>query len=123
MITKGSWELELYPHNPYKNVPNDIKFIYFIEFEGELLQCEVVISDNITYTFIHPKTTPIKNEDKDLIFTLEYNPQLNYRRNILKPQTKVDEKILWYFKNDRVYYSDNETGEVVRNYLMNCKKG
>ena len=123
MITKGSWELELYPHNPYKNVPNDIKFIYFIEFEGELLQCEVVIADNITYTFIHPKTTPIKNEDKDLIFTLEYNPQLNYRRNILKPQTKVDEKILWYFKNDRVYYSDNETGEVVRNYLMNCKKG
>lgn len=123
MITKGTWELELYPHNPHKILPNDIKFIYFIEFEHDLLQCEIIISDNITYTFIHPKTTPLKNEDKDLIFTLEYNPKMNYRRNILKPQNKIDEKILWYYKADRIYYSDNETGEIVRNYLMNCKKG
>lgn len=121
MITKGSWELEIYPHNPYHYLPKDIKFTYFIEFERDLLQCEIIMSDNLTYTFIHPKTTPIKDEMKDLIFTLEYHPQMNYRRNIYKPQTEIDKKLLWYFVNDRVYYADNETGEIVRNYLMSCK--
>lgn len=123
MITKGSWELEIYPHNPYHYLPKDIRYIYFIEFERDLLQCEIIVADNLTYTFIHPKTTPIKNPETDRIYTLEYNPQVNYRRNIYKPQSTLDKRILWYFNSDRVYYSDNETGEIVRNYLMNCKRG
>lgn len=36
------------------------------------------------------------------------------------PVTKLEEKIVWFFKLDKVFYQDNMIGEIVRNYLMAC---
>lgn len=121
MITGGSWELDLYPHVPMKFKPKHIEFIYFIEFSNKVYQCEVVLKDDVTFTFIHNKTTPIKDKDNDLIYSLDYNPKMNYNRNIYKPINKIQEKLLWYFKTDRVYYQDNEVGNAISNYLKECR--
>ena len=121
MITGGAWELNMYPHLPVKYKPKDVKFIYFIIFNDNIYQCEIVQKDNITFTYIHVKTTPIKDEDNDLIYTLEYVPKMNYNRNIFKPINKLQERVLWYFKTDRVYYQNNEVGDAINNYLKICK--
>ena len=113
--------LNIYPHLPIKFKPKDIKFIYFIIFNDNIYQCEIVQKDDITFTYIHVKTTPIQNEDKDLIYTLEYIPKMNYNRNIYKPINRIQERILWYFKTDRVYYQNNEVGDAIHNYLKICK--
>lgn len=122
MITNGVWEVDLYPHCPTKYNPKNIIFMYFILFDNNILQCDIILKDDLYFTFIHRKTTPIKNPDRDLIFTTEYNPKPNYRRRINKPKNPVENKIYNFFKNDDVYYQDNETGEIVRNYLMWCNK-
>lgn len=121
MITGGAWELDIYPHCPIKYKPSDIKLYYFIEFNGFLYQCEIVEKDGEMFTFIHEKTTPIQDTKKDLIYTLEYNYQLNYNRNIFKPISKVQERIAWFFKTDRVFYQNNEVGDSINNYLKICK--
>lgn len=121
MITGGAWELDIYPHAPIKFKPKHIEFIYFIEFSNKIYQCEIIAVDDVTFTFIHNKTTPIKNPDEDLIYTLEYNPKMNYNRSIYKPINKLQEKILWYYKTDRVYYQDNEVGNSISNYLKECR--
>lgn len=120
MITSGAWELDIYPHLPVKYRPCDVQFTYFICFNGQVYQCEIVEVKGVPFTFIHDKTTPIKDTDNDLIYTLEYNPKLNYRRNILKPLTKLEERILWFYKSDRVFYQDNTVGDAVHNYLKIC---
>ena len=134
MIKTGAWEIDLYPHypcdqyegiNPYK----DIKFTFYIEFEGSTLQCEVIYKKTDRegnkkpsyFLFIHPKTTPIKQEDKPLIYSQTVNPLPNYRRKITKATTLVEKKIQQFFIKDKVFYSDNETGEIMRNYLLWCK--
>ena len=117
MITTGSWEIAVYPHCPVKFTPKDIKFIYFIIFNEDILQCEIVITNKENFTFIHPKTTEIKNTDKDIIYSQEYNPLPNYHRKLTKPKSNLERRIAWYFATDNVFYSDNETGEIVRNYL------
>jgi hypothetical protein len=122
MITSGIWEIDIYPHCPYKYKPKDIKFKYFIEFDANLLQCEVVYIDNMTFTFIHRKTTPLKDEDNDLIYSTRYDPRPNWRRKITLPMFKVEYKILEYYKADKIFYQDNEVGEIVRNYLVWCGK-
>ena len=122
MITGGVWEIDLYPHCPYKYRPKDIKFKYFIEFDENILQCDVVFVDSVTFTFIHRKTTRIKHEDTDLIFTTRYDARPNWRRRLTKPTMDVERKILWYFNSDKVFYQDNEIGEIVRNYLLWCQK-
>lgn len=123
MIKTGAWELDIYPHCPLKYKPKDIIFTYFIKYGGEIFQAEIVNKDNNIFTFIHEKTTPIKNEDKDLIYSLEYNPKLNYNRNIMKPYNEITNKIKNFFVLDKVYYQDNNVGNAISNYLKECRGG
>lgn len=122
MITTGVWEIDIYPHCPYKYRPKDILFTYFIEFDRELLQCEIVQLDNVSFTFIHRKTTPLKNPDNDLIFSTRFDARPNYRRKITKPMLPIEKKIVDYYRSDKIFYQDNEVGEIVRNYLLWCNK-
>ena len=122
MITGGSWEIDIYPHCPTKYKPKDILFTYFILFNNETLQCEIISVDDMLFTFIHKKTTPLKDECSDLIYTPDYSPRPNYKRKINKPVTELEKKIASFFLNDKVFYQDNETGEIVRNYLIWCGK-
>lgn len=122
MITKGEWELDIYPHCPIKYRPMDIKFTYFIQFDGELLQCEMVKRDQHEFTFIHRKTTPLQNEDKDLIYSTIHDSRPNWKRKITKTVYPIERVIAKHFVNDRVFYQSNEVGEIVRNYLMWCQR-
>jgi hypothetical protein len=123
MITSGAWELNMYPHLPYKYKPKDVLFTYFIEYNDQLFQAEIVSLDEITFTYIHVKTTEIKNPDTDLIYTLDYIPKMNHNRSILKPINQIQEKVLWYFKTGRVFYQDNEVGDTIANFIKSDKKG
>ena len=123
MITGGSWELNIYPHAPVKWLPKNILFTYFIDFNDNIYQCEIVNKDDNVFTYIHEKTTPIKNPDKDIIYTLDYNPKINYNINILKPLNDYQNKITWFYTHDRVYYQNNNVGDAISNYLKICKRG
>lgn len=123
MITGGAWELDIYPHLPVKYQPKNIQFIYFIEFNGFLCQCEVVEINGEMFTFIHQKTTPLKDETNDLIYTLDFHYELNYNRNICKPLNTLQKRLLWFFETNRVFYQNNEIGDIINNYLKLCKGG
>ena len=122
MITGGAWEIDIYPHNPRKFKPNDIIFTFFIDFNDCLLQCEVVKLPDCHFLYIHQKTTPLQDDSKDIIFSEIYDPRPNHFRNLRKGTSKIESRIIWYFRNDKVFYQDNEIGEVVRNYLQYCAK-
>lgn len=122
MITTGVWEIDLYPHCPYHYRPKDILFTYFIEFDGELLQCEIIYVNESEFTFIHRKTTPIKYPDTDLIYSAKFDPRPNHRRKITKPTLDIEKKILYFYRADKIFYQDNEVGEIVRNYLLWCNR-
>ncbi len=122
MITGGQWEFNLYPHAPIKWKPKNILFTYFIEFNSHIFQCEIIQVNQQIFTFIHEKTTPLKDKNNDLIYSLDYNPKINYNRNIFKPTNEVTKKIAWFYTHDRVYYQDNEVGDTVNNYLKICKR-
>ncbi len=117
MITGGTWEMAMYPHCPTKFTPKQIVFTYFIDFDGNLLQCEVVDTGNSTFTYIHRKTTPLQNPDSDIVYTLEYSMKPNYVRRLMKPVTEWQRRIASYFLMEKVFYQDNEIGEIVRNYI------
>ena len=134
MIKTGAWEIDIYPHYPrdiYSGINPllDIKYTFFIQFEGNTLQCEIIYKkvdkdDNpkpCYFLFIHQKTTPIKEDKKTLIYSQDSNPLPNYRRKITKATSNLERKIQQFFAKDKVFYSDNETGEIMRNYLIWCK--
>lgn len=120
MITgKGDiWEISAYPHKPVKFLPKDIVFTYFIIFDGEVLQCEIVSVDNMLFTFIHRKTTELKHPDEDLIYSPDYDPRPNWRRRLTVPTTPIEKKIAAFYRTDKVFYQDNDVGDLVKNYLI-----
>lgn len=122
MITDGAWELDMYPHAPMKFLPKHIQFIYFIVFDEQIYQCEIVMVDDVTFTYIHEKTTPLKDKENDLIYTFDYVPRLNYSRNIYNPINKLQQRVLWYFSTDRVFYQDNSVGDAINNFLKMCQQ-
>ena len=120
MITGGVWEMAMYPHCPCKYKPKDIVFTYFIKYESELLQCEIINLDGNSFTYIHRKTTELKDENNDLVYSSEFRPSNNWVRKLTKPKTKTEKKVAEYFRIEKVFYQDNEVGEIVRNYLQWC---
>lgn len=122
LITGGAWEIDLYPHCPVDYERRNIEFCFFIKFNESLLQGEVVVVDNNSFIYIHRKSTPIKDPDEDLIFSMEWDPRPNYVRGIDKSDLKCVQIIRKYFRYDKVFYQDNEVGEEVRNFLQESKR-
>lgn len=123
MITGAGnvWEIDIYPHAPTKWKPSEILFTYFIEFQHEILQCEIIQHDEMLFTFIHRKSTPVKDPDNDLIFSEHYSASPNKYRSIKNGITPLIRKLYSFYVSDRVFYQNNEVGEIVRNYLNWCK--
>ena len=117
MITSGAWEFDFYPHLTTEFNKHDIKFSYFVIYEDQTLQADIVILNNDTFTFIHRKTTPIQDEEKDIVFTTEAISKNNYLGRLTKPSTGIGKKILWFFVNNKVFYQDNEIGEIMNRYI------
>lgn len=122
MIINGAWEMAIYPHLQTRYEPKDVVFTYFIEFNGNILQCEIVNKDNEYFTYIHEKTTPIKNPDTDLIYSLAHNEKQNYKRRLLSTATPLETKIARFYALEKVFFQNNEVGEIVRNYILQSQK-
>ena len=131
MITTGTWEIDIYPHLQYSYKPHNVVYQYFIEFDGETLHCEVIHGaydekgiehKNIRFTYIHEKTTDIKDPDKDVIFSPHVDARPNHYTDLTRGIDRRSEKIAEHFKRDKVFYQNNEVGEIVNNYLKYCKQ-
>lgn len=122
MIINGAWEMAIYPHLKTKYTKQDIVFTYFIEFNGNLLQCEIVCKDNEYFTYIHEKTTPLQNPDTDLVYSLEHSEKQNYKRRLIATTTPLETKIARFYALEKVFFQNNEIGEIVRNYILQSSK-
>lgn len=126
MITEGDWEINLYPHLPTDYLKSDILYQYFIDFMGEKLHCEIIYVNRkgekpVMFTYVHKKTTDIKDEDRTtMIYSKEYSPLNNHARKINQPSNDLQSKIWSFFCNEKVFYQDNTIGETMRAYLNWC---
>lgn len=125
MITEGAWEIGVYPHKPCRFRSTDIIFTYFIVFGKDILQCEIVDTtdedgEEMMFTFVHKKTTELRHPESDLIYSQDYSSRQNWRRKITKPISTIEQRISWFFKTEKVFYQDNNVGEIMRNYLLWC---
>lgn len=122
MITSGVWEVDIYPHLPRSYEYHNIVFRYFIIFNNNILQCEVLSFDDCAFTYIHRKSGEIKHPDTDVIFSEKYDPRPNYFRNIKRPANEFARRLADFFRSEKVFYQDNEVGEIIRNYLQWCSQ-
>ena len=120
MITGGEWELDIYPHAPYKFTGEHIKYKFYICFEDYIIEGNIVYKEGDTFLFYHEKTTPLKNLKTDLVYQLEPSPKPNVFQSIKKNYNPICHKIGLMMSAGRAFYQNNDVGEVVHNYLLAC---
>lgn len=120
MITKGTWQTDIYAHLQEKYDKKQVVLSYFIEYMDALLQCEIVEADDILFTYIHYKTTPVKH-NTDIVFSFERDNNPYHYENFLKPVNNLTQRIFSVYRNYPIYYQSNEVGECFRNYLVKCQ--
>lgn len=114
MITHGVWELGLFPHLPVKYKPSQILFTFFILFDENIYQCEIIDFNGDIGLYIHNKTTPLQDNKQDLILTMDYNYKMQY--NNFKGLPVID-KIKKLFLLNKVCYQNNEVGNAISNFM------
>ena len=83
---------------------------------------DIIINDIDKFTFIHEKTTPIKNDDTDIVFCLNTCEKHNYYVSLIKPVNDLTKKIITFFNANKVFYQSNEIGEIISQYMTQCQK-
>lgn len=123
MITRGAWEFQIYPRAPYKILPEDIVLKFYIQFSEQLLACEVVHSTlkqycNDVFIFVHPQTKDISIDDSTIMYVSDFSSCRMHVR-FLKDQPTDGHKLIYsLIQRKAVCFSDNDTGEVFRNWLQ-----
>lgn len=118
MITKGKWEIALYRHPPKNLGSSEIQFFFFVEFDGELIQGDVYIYQGFPIIVYHPKTTEIKDREEQIIYsedTTDGSPLHQVQLRIAP--TRGQQLIMQLIDQQKTFYADNETGEVIANWL------
>ena len=121
MITDGGWEIDIYPHIPHKYNKKDVVYHFYIVFDREMLQGNIVTVGDQIFMYLHRKTTEIREDNEQLVYQQHPDYRRNYRISILKPFSKVEKKILELVAKEKVFYQDNEVGEIFSNYIKWCK--
>lgn len=121
MITNGGWEIDIYPHLPEKYKPKDVVYFFYVVFDDEILQGNVISIEDRVFIYFHRKTTPIKEDNQQLVYQQKIDHRRNYRTNIYKPFTRTEKHIADLLNKQKVFFQDNEVGEIFNNYTKWCE--
>ena len=122
MITSGEWEIDSYPHAPGKHKKENIFYRFFIEYYDMILQVDMIRNEGNEYILIHRKKGDIKKPKTDRIYTDSPTPARNKQYGLKPGIDRVTDYILKALKENRVFYTTDDIGEILRNYLMAVAK-
>lgn len=117
MITTGAWELAMYPRAPYKIHEEDIWKVFYIKFVDNLLKGEIIKRDKDLFIFFHPQTKDIKIGDKEVLYIDVFSAGVCHVHFLNDCPTELHKLIRSLILKASVCFSDNECGEVFRNWL------
>lgn len=118
MIKTGAWELLFYPRPPYRITEDDIVHKFYIQFGEQMLCGEIILRSPDMFIFIHPQTKDIEIKPLDVFYTSEFTSSTCHVRFIKDQPTRIHGLIASLIAKKAICFSDNETGEVFRNWLI-----
>lgn len=125
MLNNAQWQLEMYPHPLFRvKDTNLITKSLFIFHAENLIQIEIRNSSNIgVFVVCHKSTVDVDElmqRKNIIIYTIEHKDNKHYRYKF--GYTKADVKLWKLYERDKFYYSDNDVGSLVADYIFNAKR-
>ena len=68
--------------------------------------------------FLHQKTTPIQDEENDIVYGQEPSHLPTHRIGFAHYSDALSDFISTAMRENRIFYATNEVGEIFRNYVI-----
>ena len=118
MLKNGSWEMAAYQHAPYKILDSMIKKIFFVKFNDQLICGKIVHYKQDLFIFFHRQTKDIEIDDKTPLYSTEFSTAICHVRYLNDCPTDLHKWIRQLIMKNHMCFSDNEVGEIIRNWLV-----
>lgn len=123
MVTKGTWEIDNYPHCPVEYDKRDIVEHCFIRFNNTLIHGEIVCcvgGDRRKHLFVYfyQQTKPLEDTKINVMYTDIPDSDMLHCTNIHDQPTKAHKLFINLIQTHNDFYNTNETGEIVRNWKV-----
>lgn len=126
MIKNGSWEFDIYRMIPKKMGRFNPELEFFIEFDDNIIRGLLYLYNDDPILCFSPKTTELDPEKRDqyIIYGQDVDSTSPlHQMELARAPTRAQQVILELFKQHKTYFSDNDTGENVANWLKYATKG
>lgn len=118
MITSGAWEIKLYDRAPYPIHEQDVLKRFYIKFGEQLLCGEIVLRNPDLFIFMHRQTKDIEIDELTPYYSTEFSASRCHVRFLKDCPTDLHKLIKDLILKKAVCFSDNEVGEIFRNFLQ-----
>lgn len=123
MVTKGTWEIDNYPHCPVEYDKKDIIQHCFIKFNGTLIHGEIISCVNATrrkhtFVYFYQQTKPLEETKIDVLYTDTPDSDIMHCTNVTDKPTKAHKLFIDLIVTHNDFYNTNETGEIIRNWKI-----
>lgn len=118
MISSGQWEIALYNRCPYKLFPEDTLYQFYLIFQNDKLQGNLIHKDNDYFLFFHRLTKERQLKSKDIVYCDYAAPSQFWVCDGRDAPTKVHQEVWRLIQKRKIFVSTNEVGEIVRNYFL-----
>lgn len=112
-----TWAIKNYPHIPGDiDYSKEIKIDRYIIHNGNYVRMRLVMDEKKGPMLLFHRATKVP--DNVIIYTREEITNRNQRRNI--GYSQIDLKLWKLYTKGRAYFSENDIGSIVDNYLKEC---
>lgn len=122
-LQSGEWDTGMYPQLDSEVKARDVCGRFFVEYEDNTLECDIVSNDDGGFIYVHRNVDildPI-DYDIDLIYTDVFSPKGNYRRKLTQSFSPAENVILSLIRAEKLLFDDNMSGYIFNTYLNWCK--
>lgn len=120
MVRSGQWEILDYDHVPAGRTifESDILYRFYIDFNDHLLCGQVVHNKTELFIFFHEQTKDIKLNNKTVLYTSKPTTEMFHVHFLKDCPTRLHTLVKDLILKKAVFVSNNEVGEVFRNWLQ-----
>lgn len=128
MIKTGEWEQDSYAHleKGWSITKENTKAVFFVLFNDTLIRGNIIYDyrEKSLFLYFHRNGNGRMYNDHDVVFMNRPTTSVYHFHEFSDtPISNKFDKLFYYIKwclsNDKVYYSSNSVGEVIRNFILN----
>lgn len=119
MVKNGKWEIKNYARAPYPIHDDMVLKDFYVLFNEQMIRGRIVKNKTDLFLFFNRQTKDIKIDNLTPFYTQEFSTSICHVRYVKDCPTTVHTLILSLIRKNAMCFSDNEVGEIIRNWLIN----